>query len=120
VSGDGLEHLRAICLGLPEAAETWETPTFRVRNKIFAMYAPGTDAAWMKAPPGVQAILLGADPVRFFSPPYVGHKGWIGVRLGEGADWPEVAALVRRSYRMTAPKTLALLVPANVPPELGP
>jgi hypothetical protein len=104
--------LRRICLGLPEAVEkaTWEIPTFRVGDKIFAMaHDPGT--VWCKAPRGAQAILVGAAPERFFVPPYVGHKGWIGFKLGPGTDWLEVEALVRRSFRMTAPKRLAALVP---------
>ena len=106
-----LDRLRAICLALPEAAEkeTWEIPTFRVRDKIFAM-AHDTGTVWCKAPHGVQAILMEAAPERFFAPPYVGPKGWIGVRLGRGVDWSEVDALIRRSYRMTAPKRLAVLV----------
>jgi hypothetical protein len=56
----------------------------------------------------VQAVLVGAAPERFFVPPYVGHRGWIGVWLDDpGVDWAEVAALVRRSWRLTAPKRLA-------------
>ncbi|HEX3995552.1 MAG TPA: MmcQ/YjbR family DNA-binding protein [Acetobacteraceae bacterium] len=65
---------------------------------------------WCKAPRGVQAILVGAAPDRFFVPPYVGHKGWIGFHLDRTTDWAEVAALIHRSYRMTAPKRLAELV----------
>jgi hypothetical protein len=107
-----LARLRKICLALPEAVEkaTWEIPTFRIRDKIFAMaHDPGS--VWCKAPRGVQDILVGAAPERFFVPPYVGHKGWIGFRLDPGTDWIEVDALIRRSYRMTAPKRLAVLVP---------
>jgi hypothetical protein len=107
-----LARLRRICLSLPEAMEkeTWEIPTFRVRDKIFAMaHDPGT--VWCKAPRGAQEILVGAAPGRFFVPPYVGHRGWIGFRLDAGTDWREVETLVRRSYRMTAPKRLAVLVP---------
>jgi hypothetical protein len=106
-----LARLRAICLALPEAEEreTWDTPTFRIRGKIFAMVQAdaGKTAFWCKAPPGVQTILVNAAPERFFAPPYVGPKGWIGVRLDGGVDWAEVAELVRRSWRMTAPKRLA-------------
>jgi predicted DNA-binding protein (MmcQ/YjbR family) len=109
-----LGRLRAICLALPEATEkeTWETPTFRVRDRIFTMVSERNErpAIWLKAPKGVQAILLGADPDRFFAPPYVGPKGWVGVHLDRRPDWAEVAGLVRRSYRMTAPKRLAALV----------
>jgi hypothetical protein len=113
---DGLERLRAVCLALPEAAEkeTWEIPTFRVRDKIFAM-AHDRGTVWCKAPRGVQAILVGAAPERFFVPRYVGHKGWIGFHLDGDTDWREVEALIRRSYRMTAPKRLATLVPEEEP-----
>jgi hypothetical protein len=112
--GRALDRLRGICLKLPEAAEkeTWDLPTFRVRDKIFVMAIIGETplALWCKAPPGSQAILVGADPRRFFVPPYVGHKGWVGMRLGKGVNWREVDALVTRSYRLTAPKRLAALV----------
>ena len=96
---------------LPEAEEreTWEIPTFRVRGKIFTMYVEDEDdrpGIWCKSPPGSQAILVGADPARFFVPPYVGHKGWIGMHLDRRVNWREVTFLVRRSYRMTAPKQL--------------
>ena len=105
---DRLGRIRAICLALPEAAErlTWGEINFRVRQKIFALV--GTDSVICKAPPGVQAVLVGADPARFFVPSYVGHKGWIGVRLDGEADWAELAALIRRSYRMTAPRRLVM------------
>lgn len=105
-----IDRLREICLALPDAAEkeTWGSPTFRIKDKIFAM---GFDAAlWCKAPAGVQAILVGAAPERFFVPPYVGRRGWVGFRLDGATDWDEVVALVRRSFRMTAPKRLAALV----------
>lgn len=107
-------RLRAICLALPEAVEkeTWGDPTFRVRDRIFAMERRGDGcvSVWCKAPPGSQEVLVGADPERFFRPPYVGHKGWIGMRLDGDPDWAEVAEVVRRSYRLTAPKRLATLI----------
>ncbi len=106
-----LARLRALCLALPEAVEkrTWDTPTFRVRDKIFAMVhsVEGGLTVWCKAPRGVQAILVEAAPKRFFVPPYVGHKGWIGIRLDADVDWAEMDDLVRRSWGMTAPKRLA-------------
>jgi hypothetical protein len=107
-----IDRLRAICMALPEAVEkeTWDIPTFRVRDKIFVM-AHDPAAFWCKAPRGVQDILVGAAPERFFIPPYVGHKGWIGVHFDSASDWAEVEALVRRSYRLIAPKRLAALVP---------
>jgi hypothetical protein len=63
----------------------------------------------MKAPPGAQEVLVAADPARFFVPPYVGPRGWIGLRL-EDADWDMVVAHVATSYRLIAPKRLAALV----------
>ncbi len=106
-----LRRLRAICLALPEAEEreTWGEATFRVRDKIFCMHHEGYGdgpVLTCKAPPGSQAILVGADPKRFYVPPYVGHKGWVGMRLGKGVDWREVGVLVKRSYSLTAPKKL--------------
>jgi predicted DNA-binding protein (MmcQ/YjbR family) len=108
------DRLRAICLALPEAEEreTWGAPTYRVRGKIFAMERrdDGRPSLWCKAPPGSREVLVGADPARFFAPPYVGPKGWVGVRLDDGPDWGEVEALARRSYRLVAPRRLAALV----------
>ncbi len=105
-----LDRLRAICLALPEAEEryTWEHENFRVRDRIFCMFVRHGDrpAFTCKAPPGAQAVLLGADPARFFRPAYTGPKGWVGMYLDRGPDWDEAAALIRRSWTMTAPKRL--------------
>ena len=106
-----LERLRAICLALPEASEQGGVgdPTFKVRDKIFAM-RHGVDrrmSMWCKAPAGVQDILVDSNPERFFVPPYVGHHGWVGIWLDGELDWEEIADLVRESYRMTAPKRLS-------------
>ena len=107
-------RLRAICLALPEAVEkeAWGDPTFRVRDKIFAMEKRGDGrvSVWCKAPPGSQEVLVGADPDRFFVPPYVGAKGWVGIRLDDGPDWDEVAEIITRSFRLVAPRRLAALV----------
>lgn len=111
-----VDRLRAICLALPEAVEkeAWGDPTFRVRDRIFAMEKRGDGrvSVWCKAPSGSQAVLVGADPRRFFVPPYVGSKGWIGMRLDDKPDWDEVAAIVTRSYRLIAPKKLAARITA--------
>lgn len=118
MSDDALARLRAICLALPEAEEreTWGAATFRVRDKIFALARGGGDApsaVCCKAPPGVQEMLLAADSTRFFSPPYVGHKGWIGAHLSASTDWDELEDLVVESYRMTAPKRVAALLASD-------
>jgi hypothetical protein len=114
-----LERLRSICLRFPEAheVEAWGEPTFRVRNKIFAMYARaashhggGRPGVWCKGTHFDQDQLVRADPDRFFVPPYVGPKGWVGVRLDGKPDWDIVTDLLRAAYRLTAPKRLAASV----------
>lgn len=118
MNDDPLARLREICLALPETVEklTWSTiPTFRVRDKIFALYegsrrGDGHVSLWCKALPGVQDVLVGSDPAQFFVPPYVGHHGWIGIRLDVGVDWEEVTDLIHESYRLTAPKRLSAAI----------
>jgi predicted DNA-binding protein (MmcQ/YjbR family) len=101
-----IARLRRLCLALPEAEEraTWDTPTSCVGGKIFCLAAEGGAACWVKAPPGAAAMLIEAAPERFFRPPYLGHKGWVGIRLARGTDWAEVAALVARSHGLVAPR----------------
>lgn len=105
-----IDRLRAICLAFPEAIESGGVgdPSFKVRDKIFAMQhrMDGRMSMWCKAPPGAQSVLVNSTPERFFVPPYVGHHGWIGVWLDNKVDWDEIADLVEESYRMTAPKRL--------------
>lgn len=108
-----LPRLRKICLALPEATEKLShgEPTFFVRGKVFVMFADshhndGRVAIWCNAAPMAQDIFVGADPERFFVPPYVGPRGWIGVRLDRDNDWGEIAEIVRDAYRATAPKRL--------------
>ncbi|MCB2056070.1 MAG: MmcQ/YjbR family DNA-binding protein [Geminicoccaceae bacterium] len=125
MSDDAVGRLRRICVALPEAVEkeAWGDPTFRVREKIFAMVKVGDGrvSVWCKAPPGSQEVLIGADPERFFRPPYVGSKGWVGMRLDDTPDgppdWDEVRAIVVRSYGLIAPRRLARrLEPRERPP----
>ena len=114
-----LARLRKVCLMLPEAheVEAWGEPTFRVRNKLFAMYAAsnnhhgaGRPAVWCKAAPGNQALMVRAEPKRYFVPPYVGPSGWVGIWLDRNPDWSEVKELMKDSYRLVAPKKLAALL----------
>jgi predicted DNA-binding protein (MmcQ/YjbR family) len=107
-------------LALPEAheVEAWGAPTFRVRNKLFAMYADaskhhggGRPAVWLKSTKEDQAGLLAAAPARCFFPPYVGKGGWIGLWLDSVADWDEVAEFVREAYCLIAPKRLVERLP---------
>jgi predicted DNA-binding protein (MmcQ/YjbR family) len=102
-----LDRLREICLALPEAEEreTWGEPTMRVRGKIFAF--PRETQLTVKADAAERESLLADE--RFFLPPYVGGKGWVGLRLDPGLepDWVEVRELVVTSYRLIAPKRLS-------------
>jgi predicted DNA-binding protein (MmcQ/YjbR family) len=107
-------RLRAICLKLPEATEELmrRGPSYRVADKIFALERSRNDglALWCKVPAGSREIFIGAEPGRFFIPPYFGAKGWIGVGLDEAADWLEIESFIRRSYRLVAPARLANLM----------
>ena len=92
---DPIARIRSICLALPEAVEQpfggHTAPSFRVRDKLFVMISEDRTRMTCKAPPGEQQALVGSDAVRFFVPAYVGHKGWVGVRLDESALPPEPA-----------------------------
>jgi hypothetical protein len=116
--GDSLARVRAACLALPEAFEqqAWGTPTFRVRKRIFAMFASapthhgrGRDGLWCAAPVGVQQMLVRAEPDKFYVPPYVGVKGWIGITL-DAVDDDELRSLAVQSFCIIAPKKLQALV----------
>lgn len=111
---DRLQRLRKLCLALPETSEqeAWGDPTWRVRGKIFAMQkgnvAGHRPSLWLKVPDGARALLLDGDPARYFVPPYVGSKGWVGVYLdGRSVDWAAIAGLVEQSWRCIAPKRLS-------------
>jgi hypothetical protein len=109
-----LERLREICLALPETSERLShgAPTFFVRGKrAFLMvltnhHGDGRFAIWCAAEPGTQAMLVEADPERFFVPPYVGHRGWLGFRLDRALDWDELAGIVEDAYAEVAPAKL--------------
>ena len=114
MNDEPLDRLRTICLALPEASEQGGVgdPSFKVRDKIFAMRHRMNDrmSMWCKAQVGAQDVLVGSNPERFFVPPYVGRYGWVGIWLDGEVDWSEVADLVEESYRMTAPKRLTALL----------
>ena len=111
-----IARVRALCLALPEAVEKpfgdHTAPAFRVRNKFFAMLAEDGSTMNVKGAKGVQGILLSSDPERFFVPKYVGHIGWVGVRLdlSQPPDWDELAEMIAESYCLVAPKRLAARV----------
>ncbi len=114
-------RLREICLAFPEAAEKpfggHVAPAFRVRDKLFAMTSEDGTALTFKAAPGVQQALVSSNPDRFFVPPYVGSKGWVGARLDAVQDWGELAELLEDSYRLIAPKRLSALLDGPSPDD---
>ncbi len=118
-----LAILRRLCLALPEAreVEAWGAPTFRVKT-MFAGYSDGSmdkkerPNAWIKAEAPGRDFLVRAEPGRFFVPPYVGVKGWVGVFLDdEDVDWAQVRGLLWDAWRMSAPRKLVAAHPE--PPE---
>jgi hypothetical protein len=118
-----LERLRGICLGLPEVEERLShgAPTLFVRGKrAFLMvltdrHGDGRFAIWCAAGEGVQQMLVDADPERFFVPPYVGHRGWLGVDLNKGIDWNELAGIAEDAYAEIAPAKLVAAAAALAP-----
>jgi hypothetical protein len=109
-----LDRVRAACLALPEVVErpSHGAPTFFVRDKkTFVTFmddhhGDGRLAIWCAAPVGAQQELVATNPARFFRPPYVGHRGWLGVRVDSRPDWLELAEIIEDAYRVVAPKTL--------------
>jgi hypothetical protein len=109
-----LERVRAVCLGLPEVSERLShgAPTFFIRGKrSFAMvltnhHGDGRFAIWCAAPEGMQRSLVEAEPERFFVPPYVGVRGWLGVHLDRGTDWEEIAGILEDAFAEVAPPKL--------------
>jgi len=108
-----LERVRKLCLALPGTSEkeAWGGPTFRVRDRMFAMYmdhhhGDGRVALWCHAEAESRDALVASDPDRFFVPPYLGVRGWLGVRLDRRLGWKRIAELVEEAWRMAAPKRL--------------
>jgi hypothetical protein len=107
------DRLRAICLAFPEVTERLShgAPTWFVGKSFVTLWRMGHHDIefphlWCAAPPGAQAELIAADPGRFFRPPYVGHRGWLGVRLDRDPEWGEIAELCEDAYRTIAPARL--------------
>jgi hypothetical protein len=106
-----LGRIRKLCLTLPETSErpSHGAPTFFVREKKSFLtvwhnhHRDGRFALICAAPEGLQAMLVEADPERFFVPPYVGHRGWLGLRLDREFDWDEIAGIVEDAYLEVAP-----------------
>ena len=111
--GEPLFIVRSICLSLPEATErpSHGEPAWFVRNKkLFVSFADHHHddrvAVWCASTLPVQQALAGSRPDQFFVPPYVGHRGWLGIRLDVPLDWEEVAELIEEAYRLVAPTRL--------------
>jgi predicted DNA-binding protein (MmcQ/YjbR family) len=108
-------RIRKLCLALPEAheKEAWGTPTFRVKDKMFAMWTDadshngkGNEAIWIKSDADNQQLMISLEPKRYFSPPYMGPSGWVGVYVNAKTDWKQVEALLRDAWESIAPKKL--------------
>jgi hypothetical protein len=110
-----LDRVRAICMAFPEVTErpSHGSPTWFVRDRsvFVTLMVDGHHEnrfphLWCAAPAGAQEALVAAEPDRFFRPPYVGGRGWLGVRLDRDLDWAEIAELCADAYRVIAPKRL--------------
>ena len=116
MSSDIERRVREICLAFPEATEktTHGSPGFFVRKQFAMLWPNGHHGRlephlWCAAEMGAQEALV-ATSDRYFRPPYVGHRGWIGVRLDGRVDWDEIADLLEDAYRVIAPARLVALL----------
>jgi len=111
---EALAAVRGLCLALPEVSErpSHGAPTFFVRSKRSFLtlhddhHGDGRLAIWCAAPEGLQALLVEASPDVYFVPPYVGHRGWLGVRLDRELAFAELAGVVEDAYACVAPQAL--------------
>jgi hypothetical protein len=102
-----LARVRKLCTALPEAFEkiSHGSPCFFVpRGGQFVAFldnhhGDGRLALWCAAPAGAQAMLVDANPEVYFVPPYVGHRGWVGVRLDRDAPWPQIANVIEAAHQ---------------------
>lgn len=108
------ERVTGLCRALPggEHEDKGDHTIYRVRGKVFAYFlanhhGDGIVSVCVKAEFGENLDRARREPERFYLPAYIGARGWFGLRLDRRrVDWREVAEVVTRSYRLTAPKTL--------------
>jgi hypothetical protein len=113
-TGSPLERVRSICMSLPEVEERLShgAPSFFAGGKkTIAMFVDdhhgdGKLGIWTAAPPGEQEALIAQDPGRYFRPPYVGVRGWIGVCIDDTLSDTELSEILETAYRCVAPKKL--------------
>ncbi|HKR66396.1 MAG TPA: MmcQ/YjbR family DNA-binding protein [Thermoanaerobaculia bacterium] len=106
-----IARVREIAMALPDATEKLShgEPSWFVNGRQFATmdnnhHGSGHVAVVCNAEEGAQEALVAAEPEHFFVPPYVGGKGWLGMRVDRGIDWKLVADLLAQAYRKTAAK----------------
>jgi hypothetical protein len=111
-SEDHLQRVRRICADLPETTEKLShgEPTFFAGKRVYAMFAnnhhnDGRIAVWLPVPPGLQTVMIDAEPEKFFRPPYVGGRGWVGIVL-DHIDDEELAAHLHEAWGLISPKKL--------------
>ncbi len=107
------ERVRSICLKMPGATERLShgSPGFFAGRQFVMLWADGHHDhefphLWCAAPPGAQQTLVDATPDRFFRPPYVESRGWVGLRLDGPVDWAEVEMVCEDAFRTVAPRKL--------------
>jgi hypothetical protein len=110
-----MERIRPLAMALPGVVEKLShgTPTFFTaegsKGRTFASvhdereWGEGRLCLWAAGPKELQEALVADGPERFFVPPYVGHRGWVGLRLDlEEVDWDEVAGVIEDAYAFIA------------------
>jgi len=113
-------RVRSICMRLPEVTEkvSHGAPAFSVTRQFVMLWPNGHHDhdfphLWCAAPPGAQEALVAAEPGRIFRPPYVGGRGWLGIRLDGRVDWEEIETICEDAYRTVAPRKLVAALEAT-------
>ena len=119
---DIVERVRAICLALPEVTEKLShgSPAFFAPKQFVMLWPEGHHGnhfphLWCAAPSGAQGDHISREPERFFRPPYVGGRGWVGVRLDGAVDWTELEDIIEDAYRVIAPNRLIAMLDESPP-----
>ena len=108
-----IEKIRTLCLAMPDVSEraSHGRPAFFRGKRQFLHYmdrhhGDEHETIWCAAPEGIQEALVAGEPAHYFRPPYVGHRGWVGVRLDRDLEWDAVAGAIEEAYIHVAPPRL--------------
>ncbi|MDO7485103.1 MmcQ/YjbR family DNA-binding protein [Peribacillus frigoritolerans] len=104
-----LDHVRNICLALPEAVEHIDGfghNTFKINGKSFVISGESEKGFSLsfKSDRETQELLLQKE--KYFKTPYIGRHGWVSIQNPDREDWDELTHLIQEAYLRAAPKRM--------------